>query len=548
MGINKGCSSFVICDDVDLKGTTVAFPIDTKIIFRDGSLKNGYLKGTFVFEGIASGTLSIGLTKGSIVKNRMPIYPNNPSTDASIISACKGGAELKGDIIVEDAVVLTSSIEGNGHYLRRTSNGNSTLFVENSTEKIFLHNLTIIKDFAAGTINQSYALYCVNSSNLSFSECNIIGRVYFVNNHQSDDIDKTSHNFSFEKCNFICDLTDSPQGAEYGQDHLTFCSIKDLSITNCSISSRNVNRVIKTTAYFPEDKYEKAVNCCDGIVFKDNEVTARSDFGKQFWDFFCGTVNVQVDNNTIDIEGFTEVFENKATQDKYKGNRLIESIIVFSNNTIRSKYSSLFQFCASPKCDNFVFDGNECHIYGTNRNPSSGFVRNSGSYLQGYKSCVIKNNKFYWEDEAIGMMFTTFNFDCLNTTIENNYFRDVYRVNAASSKRGSIARVNPVVKSFVYRNNKKEYTTSYRSPKIEVALEGVHADKVVIEVNQNNTDDFFVSLNTDAQIDYLSFSCPDNNGKAICILSDEVKLNELNLPVNSEKRGRNWYINKSDGK
>ena len=231
----------------------------------------------------------------------------------------------------------------------------------------------------------------------------------------SDDISNISfNNIVFQKCKLVCDLSSSPQGAEYGQDHLAFCSIKNLSITDCLISSTNVNRVIKTTAYFPDNLYEKAVNCCDGIIFKNNSVIAECGKGKQFWDMFCGTVNVLVENNDIDIKGFTEVFENKAYQNKYRGNDLIESSIIIRNNRIISKHSSLFQFSASPLCDNFVFENNECHLYGSNKNPASGFTRTSGSYLQGYRSCLIKGNRFYWEDEASGLMFATFNFECLN--------------------------------------------------------------------------------------------------------------------------------------
>lgn len=547
-GIKKGKHSFIIYRDVDLEGKTFVFPKEASIIFKGGCIKNGSVKGDFSISGVKPGSLSVYFLKGSTIRNRMQIYSSQASIDASVLSACIGGIELNEDLVIDEAIELKSSVEGNGHRIHRSTKGNTTIHIVNNKDQIEIHNLHISKAFDKGTINQSYCVYSINSSNILFDECYIDGRVYFVNNTLSDRPEYISQNIVFQKCKLFCDLSSSPQGSEYGQDHLTFCSVKNLSIADCFINSKNVNRVIKTTAYFSNNVYDKAVNCCDGIIFKNNSVIADCGKGKQFWDMFCGTVNVLVENNDIDIKGFTEVFENKAYQYKYKGEDIIESCITIRKNRIKSKHSSLFQFSANPTCDSFVFEGNECHLYGSNKNIESGFTRTSGSYLQGYKSCLIKGNRFYWEDEASGLMFTTFNFDCLNTTIENNYFKDVYRVNMASSKRNNVARVKPQIESFIYKHNKKEYTASYQSPQIEVAIEGVDAKNIEIEISNENTEDYYVSLNTDAQIDRFVFKSSGRTEKAICVLSDKVIINKLSLPSNCVRRGKNWYYNISNAK
>ena len=138
-------------------------------------------------------------------------------------------------------------------------------------------------------------------------------------------------------------------------------------------------------------------------------------------------------------------------------------------------------------------------------------------------------------------MFSTMNFDCLNTTIENNFFHDVYRVNVASSGWGGKSRVRPVIDTFCYRNNIKEYTSAYYSPMIEIAFEGVQVNDVDIEISADNSDDYYVSVNTDAEIQNLRFKSSGKTEKAICVLSDKVLIKSMNLPQNLIKKGRNWH-------
>ena len=536
-----GDNTIVISSNIDLGGKTISIPDGTVISFRGGSLNNGILSGAFSVVGLKKGSLNVKIDEKASIINCIPIFSNSSNCNGSIISACKNGCYLVEDIRINEPITLHSDIDGNGFSITSVLPCSRVLQVIDNSRTIVIKNIQITQPYVDGEIARRHVFYALNSSNIVFDNCVLNGRIYVVNKRQSDDDLSISKNYRFVDSVLNCDLSACVQDWKYEQDHITFLSIKDISIENCRINSLGVNRVLKTSAYFEKDIFDEPINCTDGISFRHNIITASCPCGKQLWDMFCGTVNVNIENNRFYASGFSEVFENKSVQLKKIGDAIIYSTIRIAYNYIDSKNSCLFQFHANTMCDSFIFEENEVHIGGCNENKVSKFVRTTGSYLQSYNSCIIKNNTFYWEDEAVGLMFATVNFNCKTTVISGNIMHDVYRVNFYSS-----GGVGVKADSFVYTDNVKYYSRLYSSPKIEIGLQGATIKKLIVRIphDSNVGDDFYVSFNNSTHLDVFDFDVSNTkiNEKAFVAISDKVRIRRMKTGHKVQRINKGWYF------
>ena len=481
---NRGQATYVITKATNLRGNTIRIPNGATVVFRGGSLKNGTVSGSFYIEGVKRGSFKVAVAKGSRILSSFPVFNYTPSINASVLSACAAGITLQEDIDVFSDISLKCSLDGNNKAIRASSSPTAVLRIKDSRSGIMIKRV-IIKRRYSGEINKNYALYCENSSNISIEDSSLEGRLHFVNKTASDSRFEKSTGFVIRNCDLTCDLSACPQGWENGQDHIAFYSICDVSFCNCRITSTNVNRVIKTSQYFPRNDYSMVSHCTDNVLFKDNQVIAKSAYGKQMWDMYCGSTNITIQNNTFDIDGFTRFIENKAYQDKYSSSSLVASSIFILNNTVKTIGSDLFQFRTSPNCDEIVIRGNSFIMGGANNNPKTGFVRSCGGYLQGYKSMLIADNSFVWEDEATGLLFLKVNFKCSETRIENNSFTDVYRINLSSATHPEKGDQSVSGQYFGYSGNTKKYSDRFKKSREEIYVSDTNIQDMNVNLANN---------------------------------------------------------------
>lgn len=523
---------YVVNRDIDLNGMNLRLADGSTIIFKNGTLLNGTLSGSLYLKKLAKSSLKVNIGSDCVIKNKIPIYSTPIATE--LMQACSTGFYLSDDVVISTPVRLKSGtkINGNGHNIVSLGKAPVALYFI-GTKNIVLSNISILKEVAPGKVNQNYAIYGENMSDLRFRNCRIEGRIQLTNKTKSEDTDSISKNITFSNCFLTCDLTSSKQGWEYGQDHLAFYSVKNIKIDHCLIESKNVNRVIKTSSYFPENKFEQAINCTDGIVFSNNTVTAKSDYGKQVWDMFCGTVNANITNNIFNTTGFSCVFEDKAVQPKYKNGILINSLISFTGNTIIAENAVLFKFQANKLCDSFVFKGNNVNICGRNLNDNTGQNRTTGVYLQGYKSCKILDNDIRFTDEASGLQFALVNFEVVDTEICNNHFYDSYRVYFAKSGGRNVD-----AGTFKYFGNKHSYSEIYKNRKTEISIAEASIQELQIKLCSDNGDDAPVIFNKET--DVVSFEIDGQVGTLYEINSNDVRFGKTNQSSSFKHIGNKW--------
>ena len=408
------------------------------------------------------------------------------------MSACVGSIVMMSDIVTDSDVTLSCSLDGRGHTLTATSKASSVLrVIDYQGPGIVIKDVEIKRDYS-GTINKNYVLLCDNSSNISILNASLEGRLRFTNRTLAEAPDKASQNIHIKGCVLTCDLSICPQGWEWGQDHISFYSVKDVVIEECNIISTNVNRILKTSQYFPEKDYTVVNHCSNNILFRNNNVIGRCTYGKQMWDMYCGTTNVTIEGNSFDLKGFTRFIEDKAYQDKFDEKGLVSSCIRIVNNKVKTYGSDLFQFRASASCDSFEVIGNTFVMCGSNHNPLTEYKRSCGGYLQGYKSAVIRDNSFTWEDEAVNLLFLKVNYDCAQTIIENNCLVDVYRINITSAKHPVSSYETPASGSlFRYSGNKKKYSQVFARTREELYVADMSFDNLEVEFEDNDLNDSY---------------------------------------------------------
>ncbi|MGA6119766.1 hypothetical protein [Sphingobacterium anhuiense] len=124
---------------------------------------------------------------------------------------------------------------------------------------------------------------------------------------------KNSNNFIISDNEISVNYSNLPSSLKTQNDAVTFTSISDVQILNNNFILKDVNRGFKIT---DKGKYiGKSLNVShrlpNNYIFKNNKIIANSKNGKQLFDFYIGTKNVSLVENTITASGFTTLFENK---------------------------------------------------------------------------------------------------------------------------------------------------------------------------------------------------------------------------------------------
>ena len=538
----KENTKYVVKNSIDLGGRTIQIGTGSALMFKGGSLTNGTLRGTFKLKNVKEGSLYVNFSNCSIA-GTVPVYNNGDV--AGLLSSCVDECKVMEDITIDKSIKLRACIKGNGYTITCSEKTPVAIYINDSKTPITIDGLVIKKLIPPGTINQNYAINSTNSSNITIKNSTIEGRIRFANKTKSDSPDDISENISILNSKLLTDFSTCPQGWEYGQDHLAFYSIKNVRIEDCTIESKNVNRVLKTSAYFETKDYPAASNCTDGVVFKNNKVTAEAQIGKQFWDMFCGTVNVLMEKNVISLKGFTRFVEDKAFQPKYKGDKLLSSTITLRENNVYMEGGDLFQFLANAEVDNFVVTGNSFTLAGVNKHPITGDERTCGFYLQGYKSCRIENNSFVWRDEAVGLMLGKVNFVSSSTIIKGNTIQDAYRIYFAIANHPKTGLTKASCDDFVYTGNTKRYTSAYHGEsrsEIFVAQSSVRILQLDFGKNDAGSS-FLLEFGKESKVDSLSVSS-DSEQENLFRINNTMgtSVTNVRVPVRYRKQGSEWRV------
>ncbi len=538
---SKNNTIYRIKGNVNLGGKTVKIGNGSTLDLRDGSLNNGTLTGDFKFRGAKKGSLNVKFSKCNI-SGVVPIYNNGDVV--GLITSCVDGCKLMENLTIEKPIYLRASLNGNSHTITSTEKASVAVYINDSRLPIIIESITLRKLIPKGTINKNYAINSTNSSNITIKNSIIDGRVRFANTTMSDAAEVISENISFLHTKLYADFSSCPQGWEYGQDHLSFYSMKNVLIENCVIESKDVNRVLKTSAYFKEKDYDHPQNCTDGVVFRNNTVKASSIKGKQFWDMYCGTVNVLIEGNIIEIQGFTRFVEDKAYQKKYKGNELLSSLIEIKNNKIYIENGNLFQFKANSEVDSFKVAGNDFTIAGANVNPYSQWERGNIFLLQGYMSFILTDNTITLKDEAIGLPLAIVNYNCMDTKIMNNVIIDASRIYFRSANSSSGNKQTVKCDRFEYIGNKRIYSVQYGNrSKMEIYVTQSDIGEMSLSIpGEPVSDDNVIEFGVGANVRGLSLAATSPNRKKLFRVhnSKDTKVSVIKVPDGTVRRGMDW--------
>ena len=269
---DRGPAKYVVRSSIDLCGQSIKVPDGSSILFRGGCIFNGKMSGAFYVKGAKKGSLNVVLNKGSRLLSEFHVYNQTPAINASILAACRVGAFLEEDVVINSDVNLHCSLDGQDHILSADSTVAAVIRMTNMKD-ITIKSIIIHRDYSR-EINKNYALICRNSSNVTVKDSFVEGRLYFVNNTFSDDMSDISSGIVIKNCDLSCDISSCPQGWQYGQDHIAFYSIKDILMSNNRITSVGVNRVLKTSQYFSNNDYSSVLHCTDNVSFEGNTVIA----------------------------------------------------------------------------------------------------------------------------------------------------------------------------------------------------------------------------------------------------------------------------------
>ncbi|SDM17265.1 glycosyl hydrolase family 28-related protein [Pedobacter antarcticus] len=234
-------------------------------------------------------------------------------------SAIKSNSTQALSIISPNIKIENVTISGPAFKYLRIDQNNITLNNCNISANIYfalliinansftLTNSTLKNNF---TKEKSYALHSSSGvQDIQIIGNKIYGGIIFKNNSQ-----RNSGGFLFEDNDFSLDYSGLPQSVKLQNDAFTFYSNTNVQFINNRFKAVDINRLFKISANAAKDNantMKVTGTSPDNFRFEGNVIDATSSNGKQLFDFYIGTKNVTLSNNTITAKGFSTLFENK---------------------------------------------------------------------------------------------------------------------------------------------------------------------------------------------------------------------------------------------
>lgn len=475
--VSQANTIYEIRYDFDLGGEEVEIPNNCVLYFIGGSLVNGTIAGDIQIYGNGKGSLMCDIL-GSII-SPFNLY-NYGSHTKSLIESCKDVIYLQEDVNCNGATMLSCDFIGNGHVVTGVANTRSVF--EINADNVHISNTHIVKELPIeDSPSHRYAVHCNGFNNLSIENCEVEGAI-MINSEDAAEPYQISYNAIIKDNHIHCDFTSIGEGGYYERDVISILGIQGVEISNNRIDAKNVNRIFKFSASNLKGDYDSP-SCYSGyILVENNVINAESNYGKQVFDNFCGTLNVKIVNNRFTIKGFGHWIQDKTTALTDK--KTIEA----SNNYVDIQNACIIEAWANKSCANYILSNNNiiCHGDNTNRQITTQGGQETIVTIQtpiinnGCESMLIENNNIEAYDSYVGLNLCVSysSYETGRLFFVNNYIKDFNR----------IAIDSHTISYFKYRGNVKYYTSGNAADKMEVNLQSsANVNVVDCEIVTNNT-------------------------------------------------------------
>lgn len=347
--INQPNTIYEIRYDFDLYGAEIVIPEDCVLKFEGGSFKNGKISSEILnIKGNYKSSLHVELLGINITQNFIVTGEDSAVINTSKLSTSVGGLIIEGTIKVNEFYLKTNLIGTKNAKLLFPKYSRGILI--DNTNNISITNIEISKE-APNTLNSPIRyrqnLYITDSFNIKIQNCMFNGSIDVVS---TEDSIKLSSNVYITDNIIDCDFTNYITKNYEEADIITLRGVKNIYIERNQINFKNINRVFKCTAITFD--YRSILKSNSHIYIKGNIIKGSSTQGKQFIDAFCGTTEIYLLNNNINIKGFSSLLENKSA--------LIEEIcnMYCINNNIDAEIKRLIYYNIGNSLSKLLLNGN----------------------------------------------------------------------------------------------------------------------------------------------------------------------------------------------
>ena len=201
-------------------------------------------------------------------------------------------------------VVAPISIEGNNSEFEDLGLVSSAATI---ISPVRLRGMKFTTTAVAG-VNAPYAINLRNIDNIDIKKCTFVN----VRTSIRGDNGIIQYGVLLEDNEFDCNFSDWDYVSSQ-QDVIDIRGIQNVNITKNRIFATNVNRVFKIAAGTDQPAANPTgITNVVGLNISNNFIRGSVDTGgKQLLDLFNGTVEVNFESNSIDVTGFTTIYESK---------------------------------------------------------------------------------------------------------------------------------------------------------------------------------------------------------------------------------------------
>lgn len=426
--------------------------------------------------------------KCSIKGNGAKIIPNTSNTIA---------VSLDNNIIIENLEISSDKMKmidivGNNVTIDNCIIKTSQYFV---LLRLSGNNLSITNSVLENNFNSNHQFILKNKenesiNNLYIENCTLKGGVLLTNNDQN-----YVGNYKFINNKIEIDYSHAEQNFRTQHDAFRFAGIDGVEFTKNNITTKNVNRVFKTTDAIPFNENKKISTLpTKNVEIINNTISSESVNGKQFFDMFDGTSNVKILLNEIHSKGHTTLFEDKTTLLQNYPRKLIikDNKIYFDFRLIYYRGGESLE-----KISNDVILEIENNEFFYTPKKYNRILKRTGSdfdvelqypiYARSISKLICINNQFYGTnlDNPFNSTYTFFINEVESTLIKDNRFSG--GVLLLPAKEGSLNFINNSISDIDMDEviTIKNKSSDYRNYKIKVDNNTIKS-KRKIKISSNN--------------------------------------------------------------
>ena len=373
--------------DYDLNGATITLPANCVLDFNGGVFKNGKinLNGAIVQQGTDE-FLDVE-TAGNFGNTLLDV--KSDYAESHINSMTKGSqVNLYCDVNLINTLALRCNINGFDKPKIVMPSKRQAVNVLNADVKIVG---VVVKNTRKeiNTVNFPICIYSQYATNFTLDYCDVIDGAIYIDNT----LDIRIENVNITNCHIDIDFSHVKQDTYTQHDALSFYGVQGLNIDNNKIKCKDVNRLVKISKDTGKPISSNTIS--KNIKFRNNDVIVDSINGKQLFDLYIGTKNIDVDFNRFDIKGHNMLVENKTGIDT-DINEIDQSF--FTNNIVNHDFC-LFLWQLKPS-STWTVRKNQINLNSSKKTTirieqdvNMTFTRNNDIFAEGL-NLVINDNSF----------------------------------------------------------------------------------------------------------------------------------------------------------